>query len=39
MKVALLRGTSADMDGNVSLEREVFYNDVLNMASPCLWQH
>ena len=33
-QVALLRGTTADMDGNVSMERETFYNDVLNMASP-----
>ena len=34
IQVALLRGTTADTDGNVSLEREAFYNDVLNMASP-----
>jgi len=32
IQVALLRGTTADTDGNVSLEREAFYNDVLNMA-------
>jgi acyl CoA:acetate/3-ketoacid CoA transferase len=34
IKVALLRGTTSDTDGNVSLEREAFFSDVLNMASP-----
>lgn len=32
IKVALLRGTTSDTDGNVSLEREAFFSDVLNMA-------
>ncbi|GAB4815940.1 hypothetical protein N2152v2_002986 [Parachlorella kessleri] len=30
--VALLRGTSADLDGNVSFEREAIYADQLNQA-------
>ncbi len=29
---AILRGTSADADGNISMEREVFFNDVLALA-------
>ena len=30
--VTLVRGTTADMDGNVSMEEEPFYGTVLNMA-------
>jgi propionate CoA-transferase len=29
---AILRGTSADPDGNISMEHEVFHNDVLALA-------
>jgi propionate CoA-transferase len=29
---AILRGTSADPDGNISMEHEVFHNDVLSLA-------
>jgi propionate CoA-transferase len=29
---AILRGTSSDPDGNISMEHEVFYNDVLSLA-------
>lgn len=31
--VALLRGTTADIDGNVSFEKECFYADTLNQVS------
>ena len=40
--VALIRGTSADQDGNVSFEQEPFYADALNQARclvPCLTKH
>ena len=30
--MALLRGTTADLDGNVSLEREAMLGDVLNQV-------
>lgn len=33
ISVALLRGTTADLDGNVSFEREALYLDQLNQAS------
>ena len=33
--VAILRGSTADTDGNVSFERECFYADALNQASLC----
>lgn len=29
---AILRGTSSDPDGNISMEHEVFHNDVLSLA-------
>jgi len=29
---AILRGTSSDPDGNISMEHEVFFNDVLSLA-------
>ena len=32
ISVALLRGTTADLDGNVSFEREALYLDQLNQA-------
>lgn len=32
IEVALLRGTSADEDGNVSFEKEAIYGDQLNQA-------
>ena len=34
--VAILRGSTADTDGNVSFERECFYADALNQASCCV---
>ena len=34
--VALLRGTTADLDGNVSLEREALLGDVLNQVGSTL---
>ena len=30
--VALLRGTTADVDGNISLEKEAMLGDVLNQV-------
>ena len=30
--VALIRGTSADMDGNISVEQEPFFADALNQV-------
>ena len=32
MDVALLRGTSADPDGNISMQKEAFFADALNQA-------
>ena len=31
--VALIRGSTADVDGNVTFEREAFVGDALNMVS------
>lgn len=31
--VALIRGTTADTEGNVTFEKEAFYGDALNMVS------
>lgn len=30
--VALIRGTTADTEGNVTFEKEAFYGDALNMV-------
>ena len=32
---ALLRGTTADLDGNISFEKEALYLDSLNMVRGC----
>ena len=32
---ALLRGTTADLDGNISFEKEALYLDSLNMVGGC----
>ena len=32
---ALLRGTTADLDGNISFEKEALYLDSLNMVRAC----
>ena len=31
--VALIRGSTADVEGNVTFEKEAFYGDALNMVS------
>lgn len=33
--VALIRGTSADLEGNVTFEKEAILSDALNQACPC----